>query len=470
MRGKVLVIDDERTFRVVAEAALGAEGYEVQLAASAGEGLARARAFQPEVVVLDRNLPDADGLSVLSALQAEGGGDAPLVVMATAYGEVENAVHAIKAGAFDYLTKPIQLPELVVTVGKAAEARRLKRRNEGFSGASRRKVEGDLCIGESPQMRRVLELAEKVASSPDTTVLIHGESGTGKEIVAHLLHVRTPGRCEAPFVELNCAAIPETLLESELFGHEKGAFTDAKKAKPGLLEQAEGGTLFLDEVGDMPLATQAKLLKVLETQQFRRLGGTRDIGADVRFVSATHRDLEAAVRDGSFRLDLFHRLDVFHLHIPPLRERRDDILPLARFFLQRYARRAGKELRGLAPETERRLLEYPFPGNVRELRNVIERAVILSSGAVVEPEAALLREVAPAPAGVGRTGEGWLPEASAPEAAPPTLEEVERAYLLRLLELAHGNRSQVARWMGVSYPTVMKKIVDYRIDLTRWKD
>ncbi len=469
MNGKVLVIDDERTFRVVAEAALGAEGYEVQVAASASEGLEKARAFQPEVVVLDRNLPDADGLSVLSALQAEGGAAAPLIVMATAYGEVENAVQAIKAGAFDYLTKPIQLPELVVTVGQAVEARRMRRRNEGFSDTTRRKVEGDLCIGESAELRRVLELVAKVALSPDTTVLIHGESGTGKQIIANLVHVRTPGRSEAPFVELNCAAIPETLLESELFGHEKGAFTDAKKAKPGLLEQAEGGTLFLDEVGDMPPATQAKLLKLLETQRFRRLGGTRDIPADVRFVSATHRDLDAAVREGSFRLDLFHRLDVFHLHIPPLRDRRDDILPLALFFLQRYARRAGKDLRGLSPETEQRLLAYPFPGNVRELRNVIERGVILASGPLLDPDSVLLRQ--PAAAGVAAQGGGaWLPEPGPPEATPPSLEEVERAYLVRLLDQARGNRSQVARWMGVSYPTVMKKITDYRIDLSRWKD
>ncbi len=458
--GRILVVDDEKTFRVVAQAALAAEGHEVRTASSGADALAEARAFAPHVVVLDRNLPDADGLSVLERLRA-GGADAPLVVMATAYAEVENAVRAIKAGAFDYLTKPIQLPDLVLTVSKALEARALRRRAEGFGAVTRRRLERDFCAGASPAMRRVVDLAEKVAGSPDTTVLLEGESGTGKELVAHLVHVRTPGRSEAPLVELNCAAIPETLLESELFGHEKGAFTDAASAKPGLLEQAEGGTVFLDEVGDMPAATQAKLLKVIESQVFRRLGGTRDLRSDVRFVAATHRDLEAEVAAGRFRHDLFHRLDVFRIAIPPLRERREDVLPLARFFLDAFAARAGKRIEGLAPDTERRLLAYPFPGNVRELRNVIERAVILESGTTLSPDAVLLRGP-PAP----RAGEPE-PDDAAP---PPTLDEVEKAYVERLLARAKGNKSQVARWMGVSYPTVVKKIADHGIDTARWKD
>ena len=465
MTGRILIIDDEKTFRVVAQAALAAEGLQATTAASGGEGLAFAREQRPDVVVLDRNLPDADGLSVLERLHADASGEEPLVIMVTAYAEIENAVQAVKLGAFDYLTKPVQLPALVLTVKKALDARRLRRRAEGFSGAARRNIERGMCLGESVAMRRVVELVEKVAASPDTTVLIEGESGAGKELVAHLVHVKTPRRGDAPFVELNCAAIPETLLEAELFGHERGAFTDAKRAKPGLLEQADGGTVFLDEVGDMPLATQVKLLKVLETQVFRRLGGTRDIGADVRFVSATHRDLQAAVAEGAFRLDLFHRIDVFHIRVPPLRERKEDILPLARFFLRDLATRAGKAIRGLAEETERRLLAYSFPGNVRELRNVVERAVILEAGDLLSPEVLLLRgDAHPAP-----------PRAAPPppatgEAPPPTLEEVEKAYLVQLLERAGGNRTQVARWMGVSYPTVMKKIGDYGIDLSRWRE
>ncbi|HET9554853.1 MAG TPA: sigma-54 dependent transcriptional regulator, partial [Anaeromyxobacteraceae bacterium] len=393
MTRRVLVVDDDRSFRVVAQASLAAEGYEVRTAHSGGEGLEVARAFQPEVVLLDRNLPDADGLDVLARLLAGGGPDVPLVVMATAYGEIENAVAAVKAGAFDYLAKPIALPELLVAVGKAFAARRLRRRAEGLSGASRRRHERGFCQGSSAAMRAVVALAEKVAASPDTTVLLTGESGSGKEVIAQLVHLRTPGRGDGPLVELNCAAIPETLLEAELFGHEKGAFTDAARARPGLLEEAEGGTLFLDEVGDMPLATQAKLLKVIETRAFRRLGGNRDLEADVRFVAATHRDLDEAVRAGRFRHDLFHRLDVFRIEVPPLRQRREDVVPLARFFLAELAARAGKAIDGLMPETERRLLEYPFPGNVRELRNVVERAVVLEAGRLLSPDSLLLRPV-----------------------------------------------------------------------------
>jgi two-component system response regulator AtoC len=348
----------------------------------------------------------------------------------------------------------------VVTVGKAAAARRLRRRADGLAGASRRRLERQFCDGGSPAMRQVLELAARVAASPDTTVLVTGESGTGKELVAQRVHLATPGRGMGPFVELNCAAIPETLLEAELFGHEKGAFTDAARARAGLLEEAEGGTLFLDEVGDMPLPTQAKLLKVLETRAFRRLGGTRDLEADVRFVAATHRDLDTAVAEGAFRLDLFHRLDVFRIHLPPLRERPEDVLPLARFFLTELAARAGRAPPRLSPEAERRLLAHPFPGNVRELRNVIERAVIMGRGPTLPAEDLLLRGEAGATAAVGE---------APPGEPPPSLAEVERRYLLDLLERAGGNRSQVARWMGVSYPTVQKKIADFGVDMSRWK-
>lgn len=457
--GKVLVIDDEKTFRLVAQAALSAEGYEVLVASSGGQGLESARAARPDVVVLDRNLPDTDGLSVLHALRSEGGPDAPSIIMATAYGEVENAVQALKAGAFDYLTKPLQLPDLVVTVQRAFETRRLERRAESFSGVAQRRLSQRGFLGDSEAARRTVELAEKVAASPDTTVLVTGESGTGKQVIAQLIHLRTPRRAAEPFVELNCAAVPEQLLESELFGHEPGAFTDAKRARTGLLEQAEGGTLFLDEVGDMPPATQAKLLKVLETQTFRRLGGSRDRTASVRFIAATHRDLQEAVRAGEFRLDLFHRLDVFRIDVPPLRNRRDDILPLAIAFLEELAARAGKTMRTLAPEAAAMLRNYDFPGNVRELRNLIERAVILETGSMLTAESLSLP-----PAVRGPQPPDWLDREP-----PPSLEDVERRYLEHLLERAAGNRSQVARWMGVSYPTVAKKITDLGIDVSRWK-
>ena len=379
--------------------------------------------------------------------------------MATAYGEVENAVQALKAGAFDYLTKPLQLPDLVITVRRAFETRRLERRAESFSGVAQRRL-SQRFLGDSDAAHRTIELADKVAASPDTTVLITGESGTGKQVIAQLIHLRTPRRQAEPFVELNCAAVPETLLESELFGHEPGAFTDAKRTRIGLLEQAEGGTLFLDEVGDMPLATQSKLLKVLETQTFRRLGGSTDRAASVRFIAATHRDLREAVQSGAFRLDLFHRLDVFRIEAPPLRARHEDILPLARAFLEEVSARTGKNIRALAPEAEAKLSGYDFPGNVRELRNLIERAVILESSGVLAADSILL----PQPPRRHAAASDWL------DRDPPlSLEELERRYLEHLLERAHGNRSQVARWMGVSYPTVVKKIADYGIDLSPWK-
>jgi two-component system response regulator AtoC len=433
--------------------------------------VAIARASRPEVVVLDRNLPDADGLSVLQTLRAESGADAPSVIMATAYGEVDNAVHALKSGAFDYLTKPLQLPDLVVTVRRAFETRRLEHRADSFSGVAQRQLSRRGFVGKSAGALGTLDLAEKVATSPDTTVLIMGESGTGKQVIAQLIHLKTQRRGAEPFVELNCAAVPEQLLESELFGHEPGAFTDAKRARVGLLEQAENGTLFLDEIGDMPLATQAKLLKVLETQAFRRLGGTRDRTANVRFIAATHHDLQDAVKRGTFRLDLFHRLDVFRIQVPPLRERRDDVLPLAQTFLEEFAARTGKAIKSLAPDAEQRLSRYDFPGNVRELRNLIERAVILETGQVLSGESILLPAAQPS-----RAGEAEPPQAEpvGPSRAewgdpPPSLEQVERQYIEQLLARANGNRSQVARWMGVSYPTVVKKIADYAIDLSRWK-
>jgi DNA-binding NtrC family response regulator len=289
-------------------------------------------------------------------------------------------------------------------------------------------------------------------------VLLQGESGTGKEVVARLIHARTPGRGEEAFVELNCAAISEGLLESELFGHERGAFTDAKSTKRGLMEVADGGTLFLDEVGELSPPLQTKLLRALETMRFRRVGGTRDLSTDLRVVAATNRNLAEEVRLGRFRLDLYHRLDVFHLQLPPLRERREDLSPLARFLLGRIAQRLLKPAPSLAPEAERILAGYSWPGNVRELRNVLERAVILARGPAIGASELVL-------------GDGPRPASPAffdvqlVDGRPPTLAELERAYLVRLLAHAAGNRTQVARLLDVSYPTVAKKIADYGIAL-----
>jgi DNA-binding NtrC family response regulator len=374
--------------------------------------------------------------------------------MATAYADVSSAVQALKIGAFDYLSKPLQLPELVVTAKKALEAKRLRSAVQRLTDRAQA-VLGDFLPGESPAMREVIDRIDKVAVAVDTTVLIQGESGTGKELVADLIHRRTPGRAKQPFVEINCASLPEALLESELFGYEKGAFTDAKSPKRGLFEAADGGTLFLDEIGEMQPGTQAKLLRVLEDTTFRRLGGTRDLRVDVRVVAATNKDLAAEVKRGAFRLDLYHRLDVFHLRLPPLRERREDILALGRHFLAIFGKRMKKPAARFAPATERILHEYDYPGNVRELKNLVERAVILSAGEEIRPEHIVLsgpaRDVPAAFFAVNLDAQG----------NPPDLEALEKAYIARLLELAHGNKTQVARLLGVSYPTVAKKIADY---------
>ena len=461
MGSSVLVIDDERSFRVVAEAALGREGYSVRTADS---GAAGARAWRDEpadVVLLDRNLPDVDGVELLATLSAEArerGADT-LFLVATAYADVENAVEALRRGAEDYLTKPIQLSELVVKIRKALEARRLRNRVRAFQRQTQHPLKA-LLSTQSAGMREVLDLARKVAQSTSTSVLLQGESGTGKEVLAHLIHDETPGRREEPMVALNCTAIAEGLLESELFGHERGAFTDAKVAKPGLLELAMGGTLFLDEIGEMGASLQTKLLRALETTTFRRVGGTRDLATDVRIIAATNRNLEADVAAGRFRLDLFHRLDVFHLTLPPLRERREDIPSLARWILENIAQRLGRVPPTLSPAAESVLVGYDYPGNIRELRNVVERALILESGPEITPASLVLgkrtRPSSPeAPSFfVAPLGEGGR---------PLSLSELEKLYIERLLALTHGNRAEVARLLKVSYPTVTKKIADYGI-------
>ena len=469
MSQRILVVDDEKTFRLVCTTALQAEGYEVLDAASGRQALARFEEAQPDVVILDRNLPDIDGLQLLQRMKTESTVERgePAVIMATAYADVDNAVQALKAGAYDYLTKPLQLPELVVTVQKALEAKRLQRAVQALQGEASRRLTKGLHLGTSPAMKTVLSMVDKVAQAPSTTVLIEGESGSGKEVVAHLIHHRTASRAGQPFVELNCASIPEQLMESELFGHVKGAFTDAKGEKRGLLEAADGGTLFLDEIGEMPLGVQAKLLRVLETSTFRRVGSTRDQKVDVRFIAATNRDLAREVERNTFRLDLYHRLDVFRLRLPPLRDRRDDVLPLARSFLAEFCAKMGKQISGLSSDAEAALLAYPFPGNIRELRNAIERAVILESGERLAVEALLLGSPNKSQLPASWAGDS-VSKVMSEKGRPPTLDELERDYMVRLLEHAHGNRSQVARLMGVSYPTVMKKITDYTIDISRW--
>jgi two-component system response regulator AtoC len=458
MKPTVLVIDDEKTFRIVVEEALSAEGFEVSSAPSGEAGL-RAFGREPsDFVILDRNLPDVDGVKILEDLMSETRqrNIDTLVVMATAYADVSSAVQALKLGAFDYLAKPVRLPELIVTFRRAVEAKRMRSQLKNLTDREKA-VHGDLVLGESGAFAEVVDMVDKVAQSVDTTVLIQGESGTGKEIIANMIHEKTPGRSLRPFIEINCASLPESLLESELFGHEKGAFTDAKTQKRGLFEAADGGSLFLDEVGELGAGTQAKLLKVLEEMSFRRLGGTRDLKVDVRVIAATNKDLALEVTRGGFRLDLYHRLDVFHLRLPPLRDRREDILPLAVKFVRNFATKMKKPKLELAKETERILRNYAYPGNVRELKNLIERAVILTTGPVIEPSAIVLS----GPTRDTSSPSEFFSVKLEPSGQPPTLESLEAQYIAKLLTFAQGNRTQVARLLGVSYPTIAKKIADY---------
>jgi DNA-binding NtrC family response regulator len=458
MKPTVLVIDDDETFRIVVEQALTAEGFDVIGASTGQDGLRMFQADPADFVILDRNLPDADGFELLEqmAKDVQGRGIDTLIVVATAHADVDSAVHALKIGASDYLPKPVSLSDLIVTFRRAVDKRQLLGRARNLNQRHTANL-GELVVGHSAQMSHVMQMVDKVSQAVDTSVLIQGESGTGKELVANLIHRSTPGRADQPIVEINCGSLPETLLESELFGYERGAFTDAKVQKRGLFEQADGGTLFLDEIGETPPGTQAKLLKVLEAMSFRRLGGTHDIRVNVRLLAATNKDLAAEVARGAFRLDLYHRLDVFHLDLPPLRERRDDILPLARHFLRAFSRNMRKPGLSFAPESERILRAYDYGGNVRELRNVVERAVILTSQPIVGTESIVLS--GPGPGRGDRRAFFFVDQASGGRI--PTWGDVERAYVARVLAFAKGNRSQAARLLEMSYPTVAKKISEH---------
>src|SRR5918911_2140981 len=375
---RVLVVDDEEAARYGIRRALGGD-YEIEEAGSVEEARTRMNEHEPDLMLLDVNLPGVSGLDFLHEL-AQTPDTSPLVIMVTAYGSERMAVEAIKTGAYDYLSKPFEIEDLRLVVKNALETVRLRRENQTL----RRRIElegarhGSL-LGNSEAMGRVRGVIEKVAET-DATVLVRGESGTGKELVARELHERSSHRRRGSFVAVNCAALPSELIESELFGHEKGAFTGAAARRRGKFEQADGGTLFLDEIGDMSANVQAKLLRALEERRIERLGGSESIPVDVRIISATHRPLEQEIEQGNFRADLFYRLRVVTIEIAPLRERREDIPPLAATFARQAAERHNLPERTLGREALRQLMEYDWPGNVRELKNVIERAAIMSEG------------------------------------------------------------------------------------------
>jgi len=439
----VLVIDDEKNIRALLAKVLAQDQVEVYSAGTGAEGMQMADEHEPDVVLLDLRLPDTSGLEVLRALKTRH--PEAIVIMMTAFGQVESAVEAMKSGATDYLEKPFdRLEKLRMAVGRALEESRSRREMHRLRGLQEKKYGADRLVGDSTFTRRLRDMIRQLAASEALTILVQGESGTGKELVARALHYGSARR-DLPIIEVNCAAIPDTLFESELFGHEKGAFTDAKTGKKGLMELADRGTLFLDEVSEMSAGSQAKFLRCLQERVFKRVGGTRDIKVDVRVIAATNRPLEHLVRDGRFREDLYYRLNVIPVMLLPLRERRDDILPLARHFLAEFDAAFHKPIRGFAPDAEVRLQGYPWPGNVRELRNLIERLVLLGSSERIE--------VADLP-----------PPFSGPASAPATsveelrtLDDVERSYILRVVERV-GNKSKAARILGISRQTLRRKV------------
>ncbi len=465
-RASILVVDDQESIRHFVSKALGDEGYTVSTHGSVRDGRQAFEHERPDAVILDLKLPDGSGIDLLKEikrLQPE----VPVILM-TAFGELETAVEAMSAGAFWFVKKPFQNEELLALVARALESQKLwleirRLRHSAFA-------DEDFLHSTSPAMQEAYAIAEQVARGDTTSVLIEGESGTGKEYFANLIH-RMSARHDKPFVEINCAAIPSELLESELFGHEKGAFTDARTQKQGLMELASGGTLFLDEIGEMAPMLQVKLLRVLERRTFRRVGGTKDISVNLRIISATNQDLERMVREGRFREDLYYRLKVVPLYVPPLRERREDILPLGRLFMERFGKQFRKTFRRISPAAEQMLTDYAWPGNIRELKNLFERTVLLEQGDVLEPHHLKLSSRA-RPAAETTLGQridecigGPLPSSGIPFEV--LVEELERALILRASYATNWNQSRTAEVLNLKRDKLRYRMKLYQINARR---
>lgn len=448
----VMLVDDEILTLNNLKKALEKEGYEVILAESGEKALDLLENCRPHLILLDLVLPGISGLEVLKKVKETD--REIIVIMMSAYEILEKAVEAMKLGAYDYLLKPFKLSELKATVQRALDTLSLRLRFlDEFEKQKQRYYFGKI-VAQSRKMKEVLDMAARVAQSDRTTVLLQGESGTGKELLVRAIHYHSP-RAEKPIVAINCAAIPENLLESELFGYEAGAFTDARKRKIGLLEKADEGTVFFDEIGDMSLALQAKILRVLEDGTFVRLGGSQPIKINVRIMAATNRDLVKETEKGNFRQDLFYRLNVVPITIPPLRERKEDIIPLVLFFMEEFNREIKRNYRGLEPEAAQALLNYSWPGNVRELRNTVERVMSLYHAENIQLQF-LPQEI---------RQELNLPEDKVLESLTknwPTLDDLEKAYISRVLEYTGQNKSQAARILGLNQATLYRKIKSWK--------
>jgi DNA-binding NtrC family response regulator len=449
----ILLVDDDAAFRNVMAGELRRLGHEVVTAGSGEEAAARVEQWEPEVVLLDLRLPGMDGLETLKAIRARSASIE--VIMLTGHGSIDSAIESIRDGAFDYVTKPCPLDEIQIRVQRAVERRTLKQRTNLLERALTPPDQAASFLGESPEFRRMLHLVELVGPS-DSTVLIAGETGSGKERVAKLIHARSPRKAK-PFVVVDCAALQENLLQSELFGHERGAFTGADKAKPGLFEVAHGGTIFLDEIGEISQATQVNLLRVLDTSAFRHLGGTSEIRVDVRVLAATNRDLRAMVGKRLFREDLFYRMSTITVDIPPLRKRGGDIELLARRFVKMLNERYGTE-KVLGESALEALRGHGWPGNVRELLHAVEAAAVVCEGVEIRVEHLPASVQAAAPAGVA------APAAPVADGGQfPTLVELEVLHIRRALESSHGHRGNAAQMLGISERNLYRKLKEYRL-------
>ena len=451
--GKILVVDDEPAEREGLARLVGQWGYEVETASSGEEALNLVETQHPAVVVTDLVLPEMDGLTLLQKLKETG--RPPIVLLVTGHGTVETAVEAMRHGAFDYLTKPVDTTRLQVLLEKSIEQESLSREVNLLRHQLRQKGSFGQMVGQSRGMQEVYRWVE-LAGTSTAPVLVYGESGTGKELVARTIH-ELSNRRSKPFVAINCAAIPETLIESELFGHERGAFTGATERRLGCFELTDGGTLFLDEIAEMDPNTQAKLLRVLQEGSFRRVGGGKhEIQVDVRVVAATNQVPTEAIANGKLREDLFYRLNVFSIHLPPLRERREDVPLLARNFIEEFNRQDNRQVRGLSSEAEKELERYHWPGNVRELRNVIQRAVVICGTGLIGVEHlpdTVLRAAAPPPAATG--------------ASVTPIREMERDMILRALEETGQDKRRAAQLLGISLKTLYNKLAKYGIQAVK---
>ena len=445
-KARILIVDDEESTRELFAELLQRWGYEVDQTADGHGALKLAAETHPDVIISDLVMPKLDGLALVRALREEQP-DTPVVII-TGKGTIDAAVEAVREGVFDFVEKPLDPARLRVILQRALEKKETLHEMQVLRRRLGQVDSGVGLVGNSPPMRRAMELVEKVAPSK-ASVVITGQSGTGKEMVARAIHQLSPRR-DKPFIAINCSAIPATLIESEMFGHERGAFTGAEQRRLGAWELADGGTLFLDEVGEIPIELQAKFLRVLEEERLRRLGGKSEIAVDVRVISATNRELKDEIKGGRFREDLYFRLNVFHINLAPLKERHEDIPVLVQHFIDRFAREAGKKLHGVSPQAMKRLTDYGWPGNIRELRNTLERAVILCGSGVIEAEH-LPSELA---AGGGESAYLKLPYGL-------PLREIEKEYILATLTRLQNNKARTAQALGISEKTLYNKLYRY---------